>query len=74
VQSYGEVIIVMDDWAPPAGRLTYGILTSALRGVALFYSLYGYFGVDIDIMDGKWGKVGTGIIRGGSLSTGSRRR
>jgi len=74
VHSYGEIIMVMDDWAPPARRLTYGILTSALRGVALFYSLYGYFGVDIDIMDGKWGMVGTGIIRGGSSPTGPRRR
>lgn len=61
----------MDDWAPPARRLTYGIVVSALRGVALFYSLYGWFGVDFDIMDGKWGMVGTGKVGGGRALPGA---
>lgn len=65
LQLYGKVIVEMHDWAPPTQRLTYGIVTSAFRGIALFYSLYGYFGVDIDIMDGKWGMVGTAKVLGG---------
>jgi hypothetical protein len=52
----------MDDWAPPSQRLTYGIVASALRGLALFASLYGYVEVDVDVMDGEWGMVGTAKV------------
>ena len=69
LQSYGEVIIRMDDFVPPTQRLTYGIVTSTFRGLALFFSLYGYFEVDIEIYDGKWGHVGTGAVGGGSATS-----
>jgi len=52
----------MDDWAPPSQRLTHGIVASALRGLALFASLYGYVEVDVDVMDGEWGMVGTAKV------------
>lgn len=64
----------MNDWAPPSQRLTYGIATSALRGMALFGSLYGYVEVDVDVMDGKWGMVGTAKVVGGRALEGAQSR
>ena len=65
LQSYGEVIIQLTDWAPPMQRLKYGIVVSALRGVALFVSMYGYYEVDFEVYDGSWGHLGTGSVTGG---------
>ena len=59
---YGNVVINVDDYSAPAFRMTYGILVSTLRGVALFASLYGYVEMHMEIYDGKWGHVGTGVI------------
>lgn len=73
LQSYGEVVIQISDWAPPAQRLTYGIVVSALRGVAVFASLYGYYEVDFEVYDGSWGHVGKGTMTAGGRSVGTDR-
>ena len=60
----------MDDWAPPTQRLTYGVVTNAMRGLALFFSLHGYFEVDFDINDEMAGHVGSGTVaEGGKVRT-----
>lgn len=66
--------IELNDWAAPSQRLTYGIVTSALRGVALFGSLYGYVEMDVDVMDGEWGMVGTAKVEAGVAPAGAQSR
>lgn len=72
---YGNVVINVEDYSSPSHRLTYGILVSVLRGIALFASLYGYVAMQFEIYDGRWGHVGTGdigeIIPSGVLANGT---
>ena len=72
---YGDVVIHVEDFSSPTFRMTYGILVSTLRGIALFASLYGFVEMKIDIYDGKWGHVGTGelgeIKSSGALANGT---
>lgn len=56
------MVINVEDFSSPVFRLTYGILVSTLRGIALFASLHGYVEMRFDVFDGKWGHVGTGEI------------
>ncbi|KAL8839379.1 MAG: hypothetical protein Q9170_001773 [Blastenia crenularia] len=61
-KSYGDAIVVMNSYSPPAYRMTYGQSVTVLRGLGLFMSLYGYFGVDFDVYSRKAGHVGIGMI------------
>ena len=40
--------------------MTYASVASTLRGVALFTSLFGYYGMTFDVWNGDKGHVGTG--------------
>ena len=57
---YGNVVINMYDFSAPAFRMTYATVVTALRGIALFTSIYGYYGMAFEVYDGIKGHVGTG--------------
>ena len=59
---YGNVVINVHDFSPPAFRMTYASVVSTLRGIALFTSLYGYYGLVFDVYDGEKGHVGSGDL------------
>ncbi|KAF6240839.1 hypothetical protein HO173_000631 [Letharia columbiana] len=61
---YGNVVINVHDFAAPSFRMTYASVVSTLRGIALFTSMYGYFGMAFEVYDGKKGHVGTGDFGG----------
>ncbi|KAI4092749.1 MAG: hypothetical protein LQ348_001881 [Seirophora lacunosa] len=46
----------------PAFRLKAGHAVNALRGLGLFMSMYGYYGVDFDIFSDQDGHVGVGLV------------
>lgn len=56
---YGNVVINVYDFSAPAFRMTYASVASTLRGIALFTSLFGYYGVAFEVYNEK-GHVGTG--------------
>ena len=57
---YGNVVINMDDFAAPTFRMTYNSVVTTLRGIALFTSMHGYYGMSFDVYEGRKGHVGTG--------------
>lgn len=57
---YGNVVINAHDFSSPAFRMTYAMVASALRGIALFTSLYGYYAMVFEVYDQKEGHVGAG--------------
>ena len=57
---YGNVVINVYDFSPPAFAMTYASVASTLRGVALFTSLFGYYGMTFDVYNVEKGHVGTG--------------
>ena len=57
---YGNVVINVYDFSPPAFGMTYASVVTTLRGVALFTSLFGYYGVTFEIYNGDKGHVGSG--------------
>lgn len=57
---YGNVVVIVDDFSPPAFRMSYASVITTLRGIALFTSQYGYYAMDFDVYQGKVGRVGTG--------------
>ena len=57
---YGNVVINMYDFSAPAFRMTYASVVSVLRGIALFTSIYGYYGMTFEVYDRTKGHVGTG--------------
>lgn len=63
-KSYGQANVAMASYSPPAFKLKASHAVNALRGLGLFMSLYGYFGVDFDIFSAEDGYVGVGLIKG----------
>ncbi|KAL8989519.1 MAG: hypothetical protein Q9177_001610 [Variospora cf. flavescens] len=61
-KSYGQANVAMNSYSAPAFRLKASHAVNALRGLGLFMSLYGYFGVDFDIFSTKDGYVGVGLV------------
>ena len=59
---YGNVVINVYDFSAPAFAMTYASVASTLRGVALFTSLFGYYGMTFDVWSGDKGHVGTGEL------------
>ena len=57
---YGNVVINVYDFSPPTFAMTYASVASTLRGVGLFTSLYGYYGMTFDVYHVDKGHVGTG--------------
>ena len=62
VQKYGSVEVSVQDYSQPAFRMTYGIVTNMLRGIALFMSIHGYFEMGVSVFDAGVGHVGAGSI------------
>ena len=44
--------------------MTYATVTDTMRGIALFYSLYGYFETEVDVLKEDV-YIGSGKIKGG---------
>ncbi|KAL8824968.1 MAG: hypothetical protein Q9191_004697 [Dirinaria sp. TL-2023a] len=63
VQKYGNVEIMVQDYSQPAFRMTYGVVTNMLRGIALFMSMYGYYEMGVSVYDSSYGHVGAGGIK-----------
>lgn len=63
VQKYGDVEVSVQDYSQPAFRMTYGIVTNMLRGIALFMSMYGYYEMGVTVYDAAVGHVGAGSIK-----------
>lgn len=59
---YGNVVINVHDYSAPTFRMTYASVVSTLRGIALFASIYGYYGMAFEVYQGKMGHVGTGDL------------
>ena len=59
---YGNVVINVYDFSPPAFAMTYASVVTTLRGVALFTSLFGYYGVTFEVYNGDEGHVGSGEL------------
>ena len=57
---YGNVVINVYDFSPPTFAMTYASVASTLRGVALFTSSFGYYGMTFDVYKVDKGHVGTG--------------
>lgn len=57
---YGNVVINVYDFSPPAFGMTYASVVTTLRGVALFASLFGYYGGTFEVFNGDKGHVGLG--------------
>ena len=57
---YGNVVINVYDFSPPSFAMTYASVASTLRGVALFTSQLGYYGMTFDVYKIDKGHVGTG--------------
>ena len=57
---YGNVVINVYDFSPPSFRMTYASVVSTLRGIALFTSLFGYYGMTFEVYNGDTGHVGAG--------------
>ncbi|CAD6587495.1 MAG: hypothetical protein ASARMPRED_003164 [Alectoria sarmentosa] len=57
---YGNLVINVYDFSSPSFRMTYASVVSTLRGIALFTSLYGYYGMSFEVYQGRTGHVGTG--------------
>ena len=57
---YGNVVINVYDFSAPAFAMTYASVASTLRGVALFTSLFGYYGMTFDVYNVEKGHVGSG--------------
>ena len=68
-QQYGDVVITVKDYSPPAFRMMYSMVVDMLRGVALFMGLYGWFEFEVGIFNGGagGGHVGVGSV---SLESG----
>ena len=59
---YGNIVVNVHSFSPPALQMTYASVVSTLRGIALFTSLYGYYGMAFEVYDGGKGHVGTGDL------------
>lgn len=57
---YGNLVINVYDFSAPSLRMTYASVVLTLRGIALFASLYGYYGMSFEVYQGETGHVGTG--------------
>ncbi|KAL8672490.1 MAG: hypothetical protein Q9168_003061 [Polycauliona sp. 1 TL-2023] len=62
-KSYGQAIVNLESYSPPAFRLTISVVVDTLRGLGLFMSLYGYHEFKLDIHHKKLGHVGTGVVQ-----------
>ena len=59
---YGNVVINLYDFSPPAFHMTYGSVATTLRGIALFASQHGYVQMQFDVFDSKVDHLGTGEV------------
>lgn len=46
---YGNVVINVYDFSAPSLRMTYASVVLTLRGIALFTSMHGYYGMTFDV-------------------------
>ena len=59
---YGNVVINVDDFAPPSFRMTYGVVATMLRGIALFASMHGFVEMQVEVYNKQKGHLGTGEV------------
>ena len=57
---YGNVVINVHDFSPPTFAMTFASVASTLRGIALYASLFGYYGMTFDVYNIDKGHVGIG--------------
>ena len=57
---YGNIVINVYDFSPPTFAMTYASVATTLRGIALFTSLFGYYGMTFDVVKVDKGHIGIG--------------